>query len=445
MTQKQSWKIISVGILALFPTLCYAQLDGSAKYTPLGAERAGNAEGTIPEWDGGITKSPANYVKGKKHTDPFAQDKVLFSVSAENLETYKDQLTEGQIALLQKYPDYKLNIYKTRRSASYPDRVYTALEKNKANAHLKDLGNAVGGAKVTSPFPAPQNGLQAIWNHLLRFRGDKITRKSGQVNPTTSGSYTMIKFKESLYFNYTEDDFGERDNTFLYFNQTITEPPRLAGEILLVHETLNQVKEPRHAWTYNPGQRRVRRAPNVAYDNPGTASDGLRTNDQLDIYNGAPDRYEWTLLGKKEIYVPYNAYKIHSDKLDYDKIIKAGHLNPDYLRYELHRVWVVDAKLKKGTSHIYSRRTLYLDEDSWQILVADHYDSRGNIWRVGEAHPINYYEVPVLWTTLEISYDLQSGRYTANGFDNEDGITNFEAKLSPSDFRPNQLRKLGRR
>ena len=63
-------------------------------------------------------------------------------------------------------------------------------------------------------------------------------------------------------------------------------PARLAGEVLLVQETLDQSIENRRAWVYNPGQRRVRRAPNVAFDNPGTNSDNLRTSDQFDMYNG---------------------------------------------------------------------------------------------------------------------------------------------------------------
>ena len=183
-------------------------------------------------------------------------------------------------------------------------------------------------------------------------------------------------------------------------------PARLAGEVLLVQETLDQSLENRRAWVYNPGQRRVRRAPNVAFDNPGTNSDNLRTSDQFDMYNGSPQRYDWTLVGKKEILVPYNSYKLNSNTLKYADILKKNHINPDVARYELHRVWVVDSKLKAGQSHLYSRRTLYVDEDSWQILAVDCYDSRGQLYRVQEGHVINYYDVPALWTALETVYDL---------------------------------------
>lgn len=208
---------------------------------------------------------------------------------------------------------------------------------------------------------------------------------------------------------------------------------------------MNQVREPRQAWTYNPGQRRVRRAPNVAYDNPGTASDGQRTADQLDMFNGAPDRYEWTLVGRREMYVPYNSYKLHSDTLAYDQILRPGHLNPDLLRYERHRVWVVDAKLRAGTSHIYGRRTFFLDEDSWQILVVDQYDTRGELWRASECYSINYYHVPMVFQTVETTYDLQNGRYFALGLNNQEPADQFDVTMSLDDFTPDALRRLGRR
>jgi hypothetical protein len=223
-------------------------------------------------------------------------------------------------------------------------------------------------------------------------------------------------------------------------------PARLAGEILLVHETLDQTKENRRAWLYNPGQRRVRRAPNVAFDNPGTASDGLRTSDQLDIYNGSPERYNWKLVGKKEMIVPYNSYKLHSNQVKDRDMIRPLHLNPELARYELHRVWVIDSVLKPGQRHIYKRRTFYVDEDSWQIVAVDCYDGRDQLWRVQEGHSINYYDVPTFWSTMEATYDLQSGRYLALGFDNEEPMTvDFNLKRTTADFTPAAIARRGTR
>ena len=187
----------------------------------------------------------------------------------------------------------------------------------------------------------------------------------------------------------------------------------------------------------------MRRAPNVAYDNPGTAADGQRTSDQFDMFNGAPDRYEWKLVGKKEMLVPYNSYRLHSDKMKKRRFLKPLHINQDLARYELHRVWVVDATLKAGTTHLYSRRTFYIDEDSWQILAADQYDGRGQLWRVGDSYGLEYYQVPVYRTGVDSIYDLQSGRYTAVGFSNETAPTDFSVKLTPEDFTPETLRNAG--
>lgn len=429
-------------ISLVLATLVVLAAPALASETPVGAIKEGNADGTIPAWTGGITTPPAGYTPGMHHPDPYAADAIKFSITASNYTQYTDKLTAGQVAMFKRYPDYVMNIYPTHRSVSYPQAVYDALKGNAANAHLVDNGNGVEGSTVTSPFPNPKNGLEAVWNHLLRFRGYGFERTVGQANPDANGSYTMININEKGLFAYSS---GLPGNALLYFMQTIMSPARLAGEILLVHDTMDQIKEPRSAWTYNPGQRRVRRAPNIAYDNPGTAADGLRTTDQFDILNGAPDRYDWNLVGRKEMYVPYNSYKLHSDSVKYDDIIQKGHLDPDVLRYELHRVWVVEGTVKPGTSHIYAKRTLYLDEDSWQILAADMYDSRGQIWRVAEAHCINYYEVPVFWSTLDVSYDLQSGRYTAFGFDNQGPMYNFGVHLKPDDFSPNALRVEGTR
>jgi len=413
-----------------------------ASETPIGAIKEGNADGTIPAWTGGITSPPSGYSAGDHHPDPFAGDSVKFAITASNYQQYAANLTAGQQAMFKRYPDFEMHIYPTRRSASYPSEVYDALRANAGSARLVNNGNGVEGATLTSAFPNPKNGVEAVWNHLLRFRGYGFDRTVGQANPTADGNYTMITINEKSLFAYSS---GMGGNTLLYFIQTIMSPARLAGEILLVHDTMDQINEPRSAWTYNPGQRRVRRAPNIAYDNPGTAADGLRTSDQLDVFNGAPDRYDWTLAGRKEMYVPYNAYKLHSDSVKYRDIIQKGHLNPDLLRYELHRVWVVEGTLKSGTSHIYAKRTMYLDEDSWQIVTMDMYDSRGQIWRVMESHCINYYEVPVFWSTLDVSYDLQSGRYTAIGFDNEGPMYDFSARPKPEDFSPNSLRVEGTR
>ena len=416
--------------------------------TPLGGEKAANAAGTIPAWDGGLTQAPSGYTEGGYYVDPYSSDGIKTTITSGNMADHANNLTEGHKALLKTYPDsFKMNIYPTHRSAAAPQYIYDATKKIAGAAKLTADGNGVDNAIVGIPFPVPSSGLEAIWNHILRFRADFAERDIAQAAPTRGGDYTLVQFSDQFNLQYNREGMTaeELNNIILYFKQEVKSPARLAGGILLVHETLNQKAENRKAWLYNPGQRRVRRAPNVAFDNPGTASDGMRTNDQFDMFNGSPERYNWELVGKKEMYVPYNNYKLQDPSVKYADILKPLHINPELPRYELHRVWVVDATVKEGSRHLYKRRTFYIDEDSWQILAVDQYDNRDQLWRVSEGFAINHYNVPNLWTTLEVHTDLQAGRYIAIGLTNENKPYNFNADLSTSEFTPSALRRAGTR
>ena len=232
---------------------------------------------------------------------------------------------------------------------------------------------------------------------------------------------------------------------FFYLNQ-IKSPARMAGGATLVHETLDQVAEPRQAWQYSSGQRRVRRAPNLAYDSPIDESDALRTADDTDMYNGSPNRYDWTLVGKKEVYIPYNNYRLTAKGVQYKDILKPGHLDPTLTRWELHRVWVVEANLKKDARHIYSKRVFFLDEDSWQAAEVDQYDGRGDLWRVSLAYLKNYYDLPTTWSALDVYHDLQSGRYHVQNLDSEEETTlQFNLPIpADGEFTPAALRRGGK-
>ncbi|MDR9388819.1 MAG: DUF1329 domain-containing protein [Wenzhouxiangella sp.] len=418
--------------------------------TPMGSVRAGNEDGTIPAWDGGLGRDdwPEGYEPGQRHPNPFPDDEPMFTITGQNYMEYADHLSVGQIATFERYPDtYYMRVFPTRRTASFPERIYEKTIENASTGRLVSNGEGVTDVSEGFPFPLPQNAYELIWNHKLKYKGDGGVRYNNQVAPTADGSFQLVKLREELLGLYYQlgTDVEDVGNILLYFFQEVESPARLAGNILLVHETLNQMEQPRQAWIYNPGQRRVRRAPNVAYDNPGTASDGLRTNDMTDMFNGAMDRFDWEIVDKREMYIPYNAYDAHSDELEPEDLVRPGHLNPEHMRYELHRVWVIEATVKEGTRHINSRRTFYLDEDSYQIALIDHYDSRGELWRASEAHSLNYYNVPTYWTTLETHMDLQSGRYVATGLDNNDPVITFNQSLSPSDYTPQALRTRGRR
>lgn len=420
---------------------------GGSELTATGAEVAGNADGTIPAYTGGMKESPACYKGGEFLCDPFPDDKPLFTITAQNVDKYKDKLSPGQLAMFKKYPDtYRMPVYETRRTFRMPDEIAKFTKENALNTETVGPTGLKNLKLQGYPFPIPGNGLEAVWNHIARWRGDTLDRSAGQVTPLANGAYSMVMFRDQVVVPTKMSDYkpGEDDNVMFYGKQVVTAPSRLAGNVLLVHETIDQVKEPRRAWIYNAGQRRVRRAPQVAYDGPGTAADGMRTADNYDLYNGSPDRYEWTLKGKKEMYIGYNSYKLDEKDLPYDDIIKAGHINQDLTRYELHRVWEVEANLRSGTRHIYAKRVFYFDEDSWMAAVIDHYDGRGNLWRVAESHEILYYQIPVQGYSLEVLYDLNAGRYLALGFENNEAMgVRWNEPMSKVDFQPSALRRSG--
>ena len=415
--------------------------------TPVGAEKAGNAAGTIPEWTGGLPTDAAPVSENGFVSNPFAEDKPLFVITAQNYQQYADNLAPGQIAMFERYPEtFKMPVYESRRSVSMPDAVYSATRDNAANTKLVADGYGLENYKLANAFPIPANGLEVVWNHITRFRGEAFQRVVVQATPQVNGSYTIVRFNEDYVIPQGLADFtpGTMDNILYYFKQQVTDPSRLAGNVLLVHETINQVETPRMAWIYNAGQRRVRRAPQVSYDGPGTASDGMRTSDNLDMYNGAPDRYNWELKGKKEMYIAYNSYKLGSPEQQYSDIIQAGHLNSDLTRYELHRVWEVEATVKPDQRHIYAKRHMFVDEDSWQAAHIDHYDGRDTMWRIAEAHSLHRYKDQVPGYAAETLYDVLAGRYLVMGLSNEEESGyNYQHQASASDFTPAALRQAG--
>ncbi|MCY1347384.1 hypothetical protein D9M69_334910 [compost metagenome] len=417
--------------------------------TPLGAEKAGNADGSIPAWTGGLKPDAAPVDANGFMGDPFAADKPLFTITAANVARYKDKLTEGQLAMFKRYPDtYKIPVYPTRRSAAAPQAVYDAAKKSAVTTESVNDGNGLKNFEQSRfyAFPIPKSGVEVVWNHLTRFRGSNFDRIVTQVTPQASGAFTPVQMRETTAFpqNMTDLDPQKAANYLFYVKQEVVAPARLAGTVTLIHETIDQVKEPRLAWAYNAGQRRVRRAPQVAYDGPGTAADGMRTADNSDLYNGAPDRYDWKLIGKKEMYIPYNNYKLWSPKLKYADIVKPGHINQDLSRYELHRVWVVEGTVKPSERHIYAKRRFYIDEDTWSIAEADHYDGRGQLWRVGEGYQVLDYRVGTSQYAAQALYDVVAGRYALVGLINESRHAPvYDQKFTMNDFTPAALRNAG--
>tara|TARA_R110000744_G_scaffold114968_3_gene215008 strand:- start:770 stop:2131 length:1362 start_codon:yes stop_codon:yes gene_type:complete len=417
--------------------------------TPLGAVMSANAAGTIPAWTGGLnSKNSTKSEDPGRPAHPFPDDKPFMEITAANYSDYQDNLSPGQVAMFKKYADYKMPIYKTRRTAAYSSDLYDVVKKNATTAELVQSGNGIANFDTAIPFPIAKNGSEVIWNHITRYRGGTAKRYLTTIPVQSNGSFVPVKMNDQLVwpeFLKEGRDASKDDNILFYYLQEITAPARLTGTALLVHETIDQVKEARKAWVYNAGQRRVRRAPNVAYDGPGAGTDGLRASDNYDMYNGAPDRYNWKLIGKKELYIPYNSYNLLDTTAKYENLIQQGHLNADYLRYELHRVWQVEATLKEDARHIYAKRTFFIDEDTWGASVIDQYDGRGELWKLSEAHNIQFYDVDTPWMVAETLHDLNSGRYLVTGLSNEEPtFMIFGEKVKRTDFSTSALRRLGR-
>lgn len=414
-----------------------ARLGG--ELTPLGAERAGNAQGSIPPWTGGLAAPPFGWKPEDGYVDPFPDDTPSFRITRENWQNHEDHLTPGLIALLQHIDGFFVPVYPTRRTAAVPPAVAAQVAARAGETALDGTGVNMQHYHPV-PFPVPQSGLEAIWNHLLRYLGGGIERTAYAFPVRASGDHYRIGFHSRRIYESHMD--AKTENRLFAAQGEYTEPATLVGTTFLVHEPLNQARERRGAWVYNTGLRRVRRAPDLGFDGIPDGSEGMFTADQIDAYNGSPERYDWSLLGKREYYVPYNTYRIGAGDSESAGFIRRGSVNPALMRYELHRVWVVEARLKAGESHIYGRRIFYIDEDSWSILAEDAFSTRGDLWRVALHGLIQCYDVQVPWYRLSIYHDLQSGAYFVGGLG---GPIRFGVRGKLADFQVDALRRAGTR
>ncbi|BFO04840.1 DUF1329 domain-containing protein [Pseudomonas guariconensis] len=420
--------------------------------TPMGAERAGNADGSIPAWTGKWRGAPPQ-VKfagpGTPYPDPYADEKPLFVITAQNVDQYAANLSDGQKALFKRYPDtFKMPVYPSHRDFRVDPDTEAAISRNAASAKLSSDGNDALDAFGASPFPVPKNGNELILNHTMQARAITEEANYNQVVVYADNNRVLEKVNYKIYSLWSDpkQNAQSTNGVFTDFLLTTLEPVRKKGEIVVGHEFINAAAQPRQAWQYTPGQRRVRRAPTVGYDSP-TGAGGFRVYDEDRLFNGATDRYDWKIVGKKEIYIPYNNYKIDSPQVSQADIINAaGHINPDLMRYEKHRVWVLQATLKPSARHIYAKRTFYIDEDSWAAILADNYDARGQLWRTNMQTSVYAYDIQRFHARLGLYHDLIAGSYMVDRL--LDGQT--PAKLNASnfgadEFTPGNLRKLGTR
>jgi hypothetical protein len=409
--------------------------------TPVGAERAGNADGSIPAWTGGLEKTPPIEWK-TGYTDPFAKDQPLFTITAENAEQHKDVLSAGHMTLFKRDArTWRMHVYPTRRSASLPEDVLAEVKKQAGIAktdgyHIRDVGRS------PVPFPVPENGLQVMWNHVFRWRGGSVERVFVWAPVEASGKHYYVKYHQTASFDQQGYMAHHREGRLYNASGFFLSPPAAIGVRVLTWEPIDPVADARARWVFIPTTLDTRRLPSYEYDTQEFLTGGMRTADQSDGWNGAPDRFEWKLVGKRERLIGYNAYKLADRRLRYPDIIRAHHLDPDLLRYERHRVWVVEATRIK--SHKYYRRVFYVDEDTWQVAQEEVYDEKGALEHFGDHQMIQFYDVQVPLYAATVNHTIQKGTYFVAYLDNMEMLpTRWGFMGQINDYLPSRLRSLG--
>jgi len=414
--------------------------------TGIGAEKAANADGSIPAYQGGLVTPPASFKSGDSmRPDPFAGEKPLMVIDGKNADQYKSQLTATTLELLKRFPTFHVDVYPTHRTVALPQPVLDNTLKNAVGARSEAGGAAIDNVLPGIPFPIPQSGAEAMWNFLLRYQGVSMAAKYDSWNVDSAGVPTLSTTGQAnISYPIYEDmskTIGAKD-TYYQMKLVYTAPARRAGEAMMLRDAANPLEQPRSAWQYLPGQRRVKLAPNLAYDTPNPGTSGSGTYDDVFVFNGALDRYDWKLVGKQEMFVPYNTYKL-TYNTDIKQLITPNHLAPEFVRWEKHRVWVVEGTLKDGARHIYHKRRFYLDEDTWVALASDQYDARGQLYRGAFSFLSQSYDQQVPDATPYVNYDLIGGSYSVSGLTGPHGGIKYSKPLSNAQWSADSLAGAG--
>lgn len=455
--RRASMALAIASVLAL-PSAAFAAVSAEEaaklgnELTCVGAERAGNAEGTIPEYTGKyLGKVPGWNIKphsGDHPIDPYADEKPRLVLTAANYKEHADKLSEGQKAMFEKYPDtYRMEVYPTHRDFRYPEFVCERAKENALTAKVVDDGYGIDGISH-NPFPIPKTAMEALWNHQLPYRDwtEESTRDIVTVGAGGSYGYGRSYGKCLALSNDPNVTPHSKDGISAMCRTEVVLPTRDSGNTSMAHEPYNYLTSSRTAWSYNAGTRRVRLAPGYGYDQSLGGSNGTMTIDEDRLFNGAPDRYNWELKGKKEVFIPANGYKTEVADLKYKDLLTPNHADPKYIRYELRRVWILEATLKETSRHLYGKRRLYLDEDTWHAVMADNYDTRGNLWKFAFLNTIYHPDMSAWRSGASFYHDLNTGDYVGYNLTNERRISSIINKgdQKKSDYTPDRLRAQGR-
>lgn len=419
----------------------------AADLTPIGAEKSASADTLIPAWNGGDTAPPKGWKPGQPRVNPWMAEAALFSINSANLTQYASRLSPGQQELVRSLKGYRMDVFPSKRSCGYPDMVYQRTTAAQGSAKLSPDGGSLLDAQAAAvPFPAPKNGAEIIWNHKLRYQGQGLSWSyATAVPPKNGGIGEPLLSDEQILWPMADPktkDIKGANMVDTLFMTTTTAPAQVAGDAVLAYSF---VDKPNDIWLYFAGQRRVRRAPTYGYDAPILNIENLMTVDSFLMYNGPMDRYDFKLAGKREMIVPYNWIALANPAEKLPDVVQPAYLNRDMTRYEHHRVWVVEATVKPGQRHVFPRRTFYVDEDTWGILVEDMYDAQGKLQRVMESGPFVAHEIGSCVWQATVSHDVVAGRYIADrlpaGKSASDWAAGRDGRVKASQFEPDALRR----
>lgn len=415
--------VVAVSLLttgAALAKVTAAEADKLGKeLTCVGAEKAGSKNG-VPEYTGKWVGVPPGVTwklhSGQHPVDVYAGEKPVFMITAENVGQYADRLSEGQKAMFAKYgKTYRIPVYPGHRDFRYNDTVCEVVKKNALEAEVIDDGLGVKGFKGAMLFPFPKDGLEVLWNNLLPARAynDSLTRDFANVSPDGSKTWGRAKSVNKDMTNDPAFRGKPLEGVMAYSLSSTLLPERDKGSVTVSAEPTNFAKNKRLAWSYDPGTRRVRQVPEYGFDQPMSGSSGKVTIDSDRLFNGSPIRFNWKSLGKREMYIPANAYKIHSNTVKYADLLTPNHPNPDFLRYELRRVWVLEGTVKEGFRHLFGKRVMFMDEDTGHAVAADLYDARGKLWQHAFYNYYYAFDTQAWHAGTAFFHDLNSGSYMA--------------------------------
>jgi len=420
MTKHTMRLLLSSITLGVIATLAQAADDEAARLskdlTPLGAEVAASSDGVIPAWVPPGAQGPGwSYGKFRGESWKYKDDKPLYSINASNYQKYIEKLSPGSVEMFKKIKDFRVDVYPTRRSCGVPDFVAENTKKNIGFAKLDKTGFALEEAYMPGiPFPLPKTGIEAMWNMKMRYRGVSFmqVKNNASVSPRT-GSEEWLNTQTDQYSYYPWGEKGSKKfselggiESYVYF--AFSKPAALAGQAAVM--TL-KAAEPAETFYYFPGQKRVRRMPVYSYDAPQIGLDNQYNVDESNVFFGGLDRFDWKLVGKKEMIVQYNSFGLYNSKAKFEDIAKRDFIAPESRRYETHRVWVIEATVRNGMRHVAPKRLIYIDEDSWSPVMAVDFDAQGKVWKVREGSLVPAYETGTCDVEAFTQYNLNDGRY----------------------------------